>query len=179
MCAPECKRKLVSRDRQILLRSLLQMPPKTPRHVHNKIIRDQFTERFLMVMVELVRRGALASKTTFWKAAGITSAELAHFENSRRNFPDVESRRSAARQGLRNAFFVNPDYLNGISDQMLLKDPPVMVGEPGGRHDAVKILPVNVPKVVLIQENIALKEQLAAANAKLADCEARMASVDL
>lgn len=92
------------------------------------IVQDQYTNRLINALIELVKRKAVRKKIDFVALLGKNDKPMSlnmfyQIETNKRNFPIDDQRRKLAAVRLFETFGINPDYLLGRSETVFLRDP--------------------------------------------------------
>jgi hypothetical protein len=134
------------------------VPGETP-----SIRQDVYTERLLACFIQLVAKAAINKKNEFTELIGdekpMSLQQFSSLEVRRRNYPKDEQRRKAVGKRLFETFGINPQYLEGKTEQMFLFEPvPIKLTE------TLKHIPVEIHyrrrKVQLLDEIEALKKEV-------------------
>jgi hypothetical protein len=134
--------------------------------LHNEkpsIRQDAYTERLLACLIQLVAKAAIGKKNEFTEHIGdekpMSLHQFSWIELRKRNYPKDEQRRKAVGMRLFEAFGINPQYLDGKSEKMFLREP-----KPIKRTNTLEHTPVEFhnkrQKAQLLIENEALKKEV-------------------
>lgn len=95
---------------------------------NKSIVLDTFTMKFLKVYTDLVAKRVVLKKKDMWSTIDMLHSNFNSLEKRERNFP--EAKRMRARAALLEKFGVNPEYLDGRSEIMYVKEPEPVTETP-------------------------------------------------